>query len=55
MYYNTGLSTATTFLTFYVALIATVLTGLAPTKVLWYAQAVNIPVILVAKVANHSY
>lgn len=55
MYYGDGLTKATSFLAAYLSVIVAVLLGLAPPNVLWYAQAMNIPVVLVSKVSIFPY
>jgi hypothetical protein len=51
-YYCKGLAKTTTFLTAYVSVIIAVGTGLTPIKMLWFAQTLNIPIILLSKVRN---
>ena len=50
MLYNGGYAKGTTFLAAYIAVVASVVTGFVPLKVLWAAQTINIPVILMGKV-----
>lgn len=50
MYYSDGAAKATAFLAAYIAVIAAIVAGLAPLNVLWFGQAMNIPVILCSKV-----
>lgn len=54
MYYSDGVAKATSFVAAYSAVIAAVLAGLTPLKVLWFGQALNIPIILTSKVLNFS-
>ncbi|XP_001603644.1 mannose-P-dolichol utilization defect 1 protein homolog [Nasonia vitripennis] len=49
MYYSDGAAKATAFLAAYIAVIAAVVAGLAPLNILWFGQAMNIPVILCSK------
>lgn len=41
---------AVAFLTVYVGLVSTLVSGYTPTDVLWNMQAINVPIILIAKV-----
>ncbi|KAJ8683625.1 hypothetical protein QAD02_019417 [Eretmocerus hayati] len=49
IYYLQGLAKATAFLAAYTAVVAAVLMRLTPLRVLWFGQALNIPVILVGR------
>jgi len=49
LYYSTGMTKATIFLSAYTAVIAAVVSGFVPINVLWFAQAMNIPVILTSR------
>ena len=47
-----GVTTASSFVAMYMAVIAAVIGGFAPLNVLWFGQAINIPVILLSKVIS---
>ncbi|XP_014229630.1 mannose-P-dolichol utilization defect 1 protein homolog [Trichogramma pretiosum] len=49
MMYNIGASIATAFLAAYASVIAAVAMNIAPAELLWYGQAMNIPVVLASK------
>ncbi|XP_011501674.1 PREDICTED: mannose-P-dolichol utilization defect 1 protein homolog [Ceratosolen solmsi marchali] len=49
-YYCNGLTKTTTFVFAYLSIIIAIGTGLTPIKVLWFAQTLNIPIILLSKI-----
>ncbi|XP_014219828.1 mannose-P-dolichol utilization defect 1 protein [Copidosoma floridanum] len=49
VYYSNGMTKATAFLSAYTAVVAAIVSGYVPLTVLWFAQAMNIPVIVTSR------
>lgn len=50
LHYGGATAKAASFLAVYSAIVAALISGQTPTKVLWTMQAINVPIIVFAKV-----
>lgn len=53
LHYGKASAKAAVFLATYVGIVSALISGYTPTDVLWTMQAINVPIILSAKVLNY--
>lgn len=51
LHYGGSTGGATMFLAVYAGLVSALISGYTPTEILWNMQAINVPIILIAKVS----
>lgn len=51
LHYGGSTGGATMFLAVYAGIVSALISGYTPTEILWNMQAINVPIILIAKVS----